>query len=624
MVIEVFLTKLKSFSINYLLVFIFFLYACSSPQIPIRKPFPYSPAANGLPAASPLKSSDRQNLEPPPWEVWELQDFGVDSLRIANRAIRDGKLDLAIEKYQDSLSSLQSSEQAEYALMMISSTFLKSDKPNECLGIITKYASKRGLHAGQLDARFSLLAAFSYLRMKDLNQSLAWFSQAFKAASGSGVVAESSRKSARKLISQQTSDSLSTLKSKWSTDTFISSLLREEQERRLRGGTLVRNDYFDEYYNSRRYSIPESPVMPTDDSSQRIQTSDIHQAPTSIEPSQDLNQNDISKLKVGIMLPLSGPYAQHAQKVLKGIQLKLDQSGVLEPLAIIDTNTTNVTIGYQNLVRDHNVKIVFGPLLLKDAEEIASLSAQLKIPVLTFVKKRGLPETSVGMYRLGATAENQISEIIRIAGQNSRIALLVPEDDLGAEFKDAAESLQSRGNPDTITTIPYMNNSFESITKAVDMVASLKPDGIMLVDSPQNLEAVIREIKSNNVLQSAPLYGSAITADFKHLGSYITLLDGMRLVSFFNPTSKNFSVVSFIDEYKSRYTETPDLLAAQGFDAALFVTEAFRRNTGTELEVLSSLSQIQGVTGLISNTPVRDLQRTTRIVYIKNKNLLEE
>lgn len=617
--IGVFLINLKSFLIKlFSISFFLLLFACvQQAQIPIRKPLPHS-----APKTNSQKYQNKISHKKAPWDVWEFIDYGDENLKLGNRLLEEGQLDKSIEKYQESLSLLKNSEQAEYALMMICSTLLKKDKPNDCLNLITKYASKRSIGAAQLDSRFSLLAGYSYLRIKDVNQTLAWFSQAFKASSGNGRVAQQSRDASRQLVRQQSQDSLFNLTSKWSNDVFVYSLIKEEKERRLRGAIPLKNENIDEYFDPTLYSLPRTPdnIPNADVNNEQANAETL----SSAHSDEKIAINDIKTLKAGAILPLSGTYYQHSARVLKGIQLALEQNGVSNELIRVDSSVTNAGLAYQELVNKDKVNFVFGPLLVKDAEDVASISATLKKPAITFAKKRGLPESSVGLFRLGVTAENQLSEIMRISGHQVKLALLIPDDELGAEFKDAALSIQGRMQSEIFTILPYSNSSFESVSKAISALENSKVDGIVLIDSAKNLEPVIREIKSNVKLLNINLYGSAITSDHRHLTSYLPLLDGMRLVSFFNPSSKQFIVTKFIDDYKNRFNEMPDLLSAQGYDACQFIINAYKFNKGNEIEMLMGLAQLEGVTGTIINNASRDLYRQTRVIHIKNNSIVEE
>ncbi len=277
------------------------------------------------------------------------------------------------------------------------------------------------------------------------------------------------------------------------------------------------------------------------------------------------------------------------------------------------------------------VSAIFGPLLVKDTEEISSISASLGVPAITFAKKRGLPDSSVGLFRLGATVENQLAEISKFARKNlglSDLLIFLPNDELGYEFKDAALSLNGKNPQNSYRIVEYSNNDLQSIAAAVSQIVESRPQGIVVVDLPSRLEPLLREIKQNPELSTIPLFGSAITADLQQVSIYSQLLEGIFLVSLFNPNSQDPIVKNFVENYKATYKELPDLLSAQSYDATKFILNAYQTSSfqpieGKEVVSISSAPALMGVTGELHTLPTGEIERKIRFLQLKNKALLE-
>ena len=615
---EVSLIKLRNSLIRVLALSIFIVFSsCVNNSFnQVRKPYPYQPTPSTI---------ENKIYEVPlaPWEVWQINSFNNEAIRQGNVFSKQGKIEEAIKSYQQGIATASNSEEAENALLLVCSNLLKQGKSSDTLHAITKYATKRGLEPAQLDARFSLLTAYSYVKEGDVNQSLAWFNQAIKSSSSAGKITEESKRAIRQIVRSQTEDAIQNIAAKWKADNTITAFVIEEKERRLRGGKPLSPNSFSEYFSSSHYSLPKVPVV----------TPPINDAGIAINPTEKTNADiiNVSNIKSGVLLPFSGTYSQHAEKVLRGIELALDQYSIKNPIVKVDSSQIGAKQGYINLVKNDAVNIIFGPLLVKDAEEAASIASSYGVPLITFAKKRGLPETSVALFRLGATAENQLEELYKFANQNFNInslTIMLPNDELGEEFKDSALSINARSGQDKFKFISYNNKTFDSLSASVNQLSSSNPEGVLLLDTPSKIENILREIKHRPELSTLPLFGSAITADPKQIGMYMTILEGMNLVSLFNPYSREFLVTKFMDDYKNKFKEPADLLSAQSYDAAMFALKAFNEFkegnlAGHEIKALEEAALFLGVTGEIKSLPSGELYRSMRRLKISNGNLVE-
>ncbi len=166
--IEVFLIRLKNSSTRYyptlflvILAHVFFLSACVQNRIPR--------ANRNLPISHSVPTTQIKTIPLAPWEVWNLKDYGNEAIKAGNRSSTEGNLNDAIDAYSKSLGMSKSAEEAETALLLLTSTYLKSGKGKEALATITKYSTKKGVKPTQLDSRFSLLTGYAYLQPGDVN-----------------------------------------------------------------------------------------------------------------------------------------------------------------------------------------------------------------------------------------------------------------------------------------------------------------------------------------------------------------------------------------------------------------------------------------------------------------------
>ena len=90
----------------------------------------------------------------------------------------------------------------------------------------------------------------------------------------------------------------------------------------------------------------------------------------------------------------------------------------------------------------------------------------------------------------------------------------------------------------------------------------------------------------------------------------------------YSPESKDPKVVKFVADYKAKYGETPDALAAVGYDAAYIMFDAIKRAGALDRaklrDALAQTKDFPGVTGTISINKDRNADKKLVIIKIEN------
>jgi branched-chain amino acid transport system substrate-binding protein len=631
------LIRLRNFSTNIFLLFVvisFIVVSGCTPGVKGPSIDRRYPSTDSI--ISPLT---RVKKSPPaPWEVWPLVHYSNEDLKMAFRFSEEGFLDKAKESFLKALSSAKSSEEAEMSLLGACSSLMKLGKSDEALSKISKYAALNRKKPAELDARFSLLTAYIYIDKKDTHQSLAWFAQTFRAGRGTGVVAEEARRAAMQYVRTLDSTTLSSVLKRWEQDTFVASLLQGEQSRRLQGGSPLSSGVFAKWFSEDTYRvigvsdtdvIEEDPTRPSYGS--RDQGLDT---PSYTGDEAAISSSMSAAFEYGALLPLSGEYQVHANRIVEGIELAFSLFSPGSRLVAKDSRTLYTSM--RELVDESNVSAVFGPLLVKDAETIVSECDRARIPCISFAKRKGIPDLGVSMFRLGANPENQISVLLRYADRRLgglNVVLFFPENATGTEFVEAFQGIANREGISTLSSVSYNPRSLESVHGALERSKAYVPDALIIADTITSSEPLLRLIKDDAVsggLSRVPLLATSLFNNPQELRRFSSLVEGIHLVSLFNPMSSRDEVQLFLGEYKKKFGREPDLLAALSFDAAQFVLNAysvdgFRNNIrGNEIRALQEGGDIMGVTGRIRMLENGELYRDLPVLSVSNGVLIEE
>jgi branched-chain amino acid transport system substrate-binding protein len=100
-------------------------------------------------------------------------------------------------------------------------------------------------------------------------------------------------------------------------------------------------------------------------------------------------------------------------------------------------------------------------------------------------------------------------------------------------------------------------------------------------------------------------------------------LDGSFLSCHFSAEDKDEVVQDFVKKFKAKYNETPDDMAALGYDSAIILAEAIKRAGTTDGEKLkdaiAATKEHKGVTGVITLDAQRNATKPAVILGIANQ-----
>lgn len=99
-------------------------------------------------------------------------------------------------------------------------------------------------------------------------------------------------------------------------------------------------------------------------------------------------------------------------------------------------------------------------------------------------------------------------------------------------------------------------------------------------------------------------------------------LNGCYFSTHYSVQDPSKAIQSFVTEYKKRYNETPDALAALGYDAAKILYESIRRAGSTDgaklRDSIASVKEFPGVTGKITIDKDRNAVKPAVVLRVQN------
>jgi ABC-type branched-subunit amino acid transport system substrate-binding protein len=511
----------------------------------------------------------------------------------------------ALESYYRAQSgSLGASEQEALALR-IASTELALDEGPKALQTLSAYFRTAGKGVDDVPVLFALVFGYAYGRTADAEQSLAWFGRTLRDEKVSPLLKPSAERGIRLALRTVEPEKLDQLSELWSSDSDMRSLIGEERARRMSGGGVQPN-------------VASLWGEATDLGSVQV-------APPIT-----------ASVVVGAILPTTGKLASLGRSSQQGMALAIEgQKSELEPespplvrLVVRDSGEDGAQAASETraLVASDGARVIVGPLIAEHANVASEIARQVGTPLLALSKNSNLP-LGAGIFRLGATVGSQVYSLVEACDVSvgiRKFALVTPADASGFEFAESFKNELSSRGLNLVFEGSYPRGSSESF---VQLAKSIEEAGAEAVFFPDSLTLAARFFGAfSNVHRDNIRPLGVGNWDSPQLAQSSTVMRGAIFVSPFFAASARPAVQQFVQNYRARYNQSPDFLAAQAFDALTLVQEIIRRQQIDQMSWAAAAQQIEvyeGLTGRIALRADGEFERLFSVVELQRGQLRE-
>ena len=361
-------------------------------------------------------------------------------------------------------------------------------------------------------------------------------------------------------------------------------------------------------------------------------------------------------IRLGVILPLSGKYAQFGEQALKGILLaadifessSLEGKGVNLEIIIKDTKDDPLTTekAVEALGADEGVVAIIGPLLSITAMGAAQKAQQLKIPMIALSQRPGLTNTGDYIFRNFLSPLEQARAIANYAMDTLRckkFAVLYPSSSYGIELANLFKEEVKKGKGDIVAEEQYKEGQTyfgKEVAKLFKIKETEKKEGrrsIRTFKATVTADALYIPDYFNTIGLIAPHLAYYNIKDIKLLGSngwnspkLIELagkyVEGAVFTDGFFAGSKRETTLQFVNNFKDLYGTAPGIIEAQAYDAARVMIEAMLQSNGEKEDVRTKLADLKafpGATGNITFNKDREAVKDMFMFEVKNGQIVE-
>jgi ABC-type branched-subunit amino acid transport system substrate-binding protein len=386
-------------------------------------------------------------------------------------------------------------------------------------------------------------------------------------------------------------------------------------------------------------------------------------------------------LLIGVLAPLSGNVADVGKQVVQGIQLAIDRfivgSDLKIKLVICDTrgNMLETARQTQELINNHHVSVIIGPILSQNAIVAASMLVGKDIVMITpTATDDGIAALGPNIFQMNIPLGVLGAKIAKYAMDNLNIhdfAIISPSSEYGTalskifraevekkgceivneqtydegthDFKGQLEKLREelkiRNKQRTLLEKSLEGEEQQEPKKEKRSDPKTDKKLVMPVDSTLQVGGLFIPAESEDVTMIAPqVTFHRIHAQLLGSTGWLTpktILDGKEYVNnaLFSTNIQpgadgDKEWTDFRSAYKARYNVEPERIAAMGFDAASLVLQVLRDNGTSNVsaaqlsQALAEVRNYKGASGPVTFDPAMRVNVEAGIMKIKDKQFI--
>ena len=350
---------------------------------------------------------------------------------------------------------------------------------------------------------------------------------------------------------------------------------------------------------------------------------DMQAARARLQSLQALRKAD--QHKIGVLLPLSGPGARAGTRALRGIELALATAQERDPtlqISLVVRDSAQKAAAAQDtlraLVDEERVIGVIGPLLSRTAIELAPLAGQLSVPLISpYARDSDFPALSTYAIRNSLTDTLQgrfLAEYAINVLKLKRFVILHPEDAYGTALRDRFREQVLQRQGEIVAVLSYPPNS-ANISRVLGRLTELQYDAIFLPEYAAKVSAIVTQLATQNI-KSMQLLGTDGWNAPALIAKDPQLLEGAIFVDGFFADASAPAVQTFVEQFRNRYQETPDLLAAQAYDTLLMCAQVLKAGARTPTQLRDGLLHVRDFDGVSGSTSLGETRDATKVPYL--------
>jgi branched-chain amino acid transport system substrate-binding protein len=298
-------------------------------------------------------------------------------------------------------------------------------------------------------------------------------------------------------------------------------------------------------------------------------------------------------IKVGLLLPLTGPQAHLGTSMLNAAQMSLFENAPDQLELISEDTQGNPEIAAraaEKVIRE-GASVIVGPLFSTEVTAVARVAAQSRVPVLAFSSNQNVASQNV--YIMGFMPGQQISRVFSVAQSKgiTNVAMLVPSNEAGNMIR--TQALQAA--QDTGVQLNVVEAYAPGSTDMKQQAAKIKQSGaqaILIPEGGQQLRLIISSLLVNQIDPHKMKFMGTGQWDSPEILSDTNLQGSWFAAS---PISLR---QTFTKKYAANYGKQPPRLATLAYDTISMISLLTRSQDAQQAFSSQIMTQPRGYQGI--------------------------
>lgn len=342
---------------------------------------------------------------------------------------------------------------------------------------------------------------------------------------------------------------------------------------------------------------------------------------------------------IGVLLPLSGPYAQIGEAALRSIKLALGSSSGLR-LVVKDTRGEAGAAArlVDHLVHQKNVVGILGPIGAFESTAATRRATELGVPILVLSGRQGVADEGPGVFRTRVTPSRQGARLARYAVTEmglKRFGLLISDSSYGWALAGAFWTEVARLGARVTSAVSYRRgtSAYRSIVQrlvSAKKKTRAKPDfqGLLIADNHAAVRKLVpffpywglRVRRRPGSKYGVQLLGGDAWNNHGIVDEAERQTDNAVFCDAFFPDEDDSRINAFVTRFYNKFREPPSPFEAEAFDATRLLLLALRKNKDRTRDglrkALLGIRSFRGVTGVFRFDKRGDVIKDVTILTI--------
>ncbi len=345
------------------------------------------------------------------------------------------------------------------------------------------------------------------------------------------------------------------------------------------------------------------------------------------------SQDELNEIRIGQFGSMTGAEATFGRSTDKGIRLAIDakneQGGIKgKKIRLITEDNQGkpdeAAAVVKKLITQDQVIAILGEVASNRSLAAAPIAQQFRIPMIT-PSSTNPKVTEIGDYvfRVCFIDPFQGPVMAKFAFENLKVKKVAVLKDLRSDYSMGLTEFfiaKFKELGGTVTSVQTFQTGDTDFKAQLTSIRSENPDGIFIPAYYTEVGLIARQARQLGI--KATLLGGDGWDSPKLFEIGGDSLEGAYFANHYSPESSNPATQEFIAAFKKRYGDTPDGLAAAGYDAARVLIQALESVDSLTSEnirdAIAKTTDFKGATGNITIDADRNADKDAFIVQVKN------